>query len=47
MYFIVLLLLMGNRQQNLALDRSSYSRRAEKKSTAEANFLFQLKVKER
>jgi hypothetical protein len=38
MYFIVLLLLLEPAAQPLPLDRSSYSRRAQKKSTAEANY---------
>jgi hypothetical protein len=41
MYFIVLLLLVGASGTALrALDRSSYSRRAQKKSTAEANYFY-------
>jgi len=38
MYFIVLLRLVEPAAQLYALDRSSYSRRARKKSTAESNF---------
>jgi hypothetical protein len=40
MYFIVLLLLVGASSTAYPLDRSSYSRRARRKSTAEANYFY-------
>jgi hypothetical protein len=40
MYFIVVLPLVEPAAQLCALDRSSYSRRAQKKSTAEANYFY-------